>query len=210
MLSFTKQTGRRILIAFIGLASLIGCDPMARYEFLSFFFDGVPDPNSVEPVLTVIDTTVVQPTTGEDSAVIAVRRRGPSRHKPGKDCQRCHGSGSRRNHKQLNKPIPALCYDCHNDYTLAPEYVHGPVAVGDCLFCHDAHESRNEKLLKEPLPLLCYQCHPENMIASVAIHQENPREICTKCHDPHRSLDKMLLRSNGEVMDETETHNLLE
>ena len=209
MLSFPKQTGRRIVIAFIVSSSLIGCGSMARYKILTFFFDGVPLPGSDEPELTATDNIALEFPTQEEPLDLSGPRQGPSRHKPTKDCQRCHAKGSQWNRKQFKKPIPNLCYDCHTDYTLSPAYVHGPVAVGACLFCHEAHESRYNKLLKEPMPKLCYQCHEEEIIFSVEIHQENPKAICTKCHDPHISFDKKMLRSYGEVMDEPETHNLI-
>ena len=192
------QTKRIIgTVALLPLAAVIlviGCDPSVRHEVLSFFFDGVPplgtDLSPGEPGSVVSRPKKWLP--AEKPAREVDPQALSSRHQA-RDCQKCHAAASRWDGKQLLRPVPGLCYDCHTDYK-ADAYVHGPVAVGVCLFCHKSHQSKFPKLQTNRLPDLCYLCHAEEDIASIAAHQGEAVAICTRCHDPHAGSDRILLK----------------
>ena len=107
-------------------------------------------------------------------------------------CDRCHIM-KRQGRRVTNKPIPQLCYNCHEDYKEKSKHVHGPVAVGACMFCHKPHNSMYVHLLKMNQPDLCTRCHEMEDYSS-EVHESSADQLCTKCHDPHASSRKMFLK----------------
>ena len=137
------------LLIFLAGASfsilLIGCsDPQKRYQVLSFFFDGVPDPNAPQ----------------KHSTKAASNGRGRTFvHKPFADnlCNTCHSNSTDIFARaQVRGDI---CLDCHSNIPTEHAVMHGPVAKDLGSFCHAAHQSVNEHLLKTPVPKVCTQCH---------------------------------------------------
>ena len=190
-----------IVLPILGLITALGfeagCDPETRYKVLTLFFDGVPAPGSAEAAAEQSLVTIGQAQVSDSELVatsdLEAQKRG-SRHPPARDCQRCHAEGARWGRKQFKKPVPALCYDCHTQYSAATQAViHGPVAVGVCLFCHNPHESGYANLQRKPEPELCYQCHQQEDVMDVADHQAIADQVCTQCHDPHISPFEKLL-----------------
>ncbi|OHB74082.1 MAG: hypothetical protein A2Z25_11020 [Planctomycetes bacterium RBG_16_55_9] len=162
---------------------------------LDYFFDGVPplgqDPFEAGP----FDPNAQQLDQTGQALIWYV-------HEPIKECTNCHRWPKRRGFSAetyLIAPVPKLCYNCHDDYTVKASFVHGPVAVGQCLVCHSdpPHKSRIEHLLKEPEPKLCYLCHDVSMIELIPAHLPGQTSACSDCHDPHSGSTKALLKSSS-------------
>jgi len=206
--NFTDRKSRSIKKCSITAAAMVcaffvflGCDRQSRYKVLTFFFEGVPDPNAVRAkaavsVSTGIDentkTIIIEkPKTPAELALY--KQKHHSRHKFLKDCDKCHEGGLRTGIKELRQPMPDLCYSCHKDFSRLGKYLHGPINVGECVFCHDLHGTLYIKLQKEPQPKLCYNCHRRESISEIENHKKVLDLICTECHDPHvSSLPKMM------------------
>jgi predicted CXXCH cytochrome family protein len=178
-----------MMLVFFGIF-LLSCDEVERHKALTFFFDGVP-PLGPEGLLEEpLDANALElAETGQTPAWYV--------HEPRKDCSNCHGKRKQRSFSSqiyLTAPVPKLCYNCHDDYTLSAAFVHGPVAVGQCLFCHNPHKSKIEHLLIAPEPGLCYQCHDKKTIELIAAHLPKQLSSCTDCHNAHASSTKALLK----------------
>lgn len=171
------------------------CAPATRYRVLSFFLDGVPDPNAPK-----IDATANLPTTGPTSAAAASAGAAPRAtlfpHKPYRDgqCAGCHDLET----GQLVRPVEqGLCLNCHRNVPGDVRYVHGPVAVNACTMCHHYHASPFEKLLlKEPLPT-CFRCHDREDLTPGEHHAEIEQVGCVICHDPHGGPERFFLKRTG-------------
>jgi predicted CXXCH cytochrome family protein len=171
-----------VLLCIAVLAIVIGCDKAERHKILTFFFDGVPplsfeylDPNS--------------PDYAEQLKKLEQASRGSS-HNTGKECFTvCHDKSGIH-----FKPVPELCYTCHDDYSKQGVYVHAPVLVGDCLFCHREHESRNRFLMRYSIPTLCFKCHDKDAVALIENHNNEEYNLCTGCHSGHATSNKHLLK----------------
>lgn len=124
-----------------------------------------------------------------------VKQMKKTRHQAVRVCRQCHASGSSHRARRFNKPIPQLCYDCHEDHRVSNKYVHGPVVVGACLFCHRPHVSTYQHLLKVSQPRLCIRCHDKENYPLSELHRDVSDQLCTECHDPHGSADPMFLKA---------------
>ncbi len=187
----TLLNRRNVVFLIIIVLIVSACSSSSSYGILSFFFDGVPDPNKqkVETENIVIDTTKTR--TRESILKKANPKyvlHGPYRAKL---CNDCH------NMKQgfkLLKQEPELCYQCHDDFRKTAKFMHGPVAAGYCTECHHPHRSQNPKLLLEPGQKLCFKCHTENDIKANEEHPDIEGENCVECHDPHGNNEQYFLR----------------
>ena len=163
--------------SFLSIA-LIGCaDPQKRYEVLSFFFDGVPDPNAPQK-----QSTKVSP-TGRRTFV----------HKPFADnlCNSCHLNTTDIFARAQVKGD--VCLNCHANVPTQHAVMHGPVVNNACQMCHSPHSSAVPHLLKQPAPAVCTQCHePETM---TLMHKPpfDPKQSCIDCHSGHGGSDHKLL-----------------
>ncbi len=173
---------KKILIPFSLLALLallfVQCTPEKKYSILSFLFDGVPNP---------AESTVSTPTTGNDSTspILAIFTKPESYlHKPFAEekCKSCHDDGFSNS---LIKPMPELCYSCHQDFGAKFQNLHGPVASGNCIACHDQHEAKFEKLLKREGQDMCLYCHETKQVFKNKVHEKVGSANCTTCHNPH-------------------------
>lgn len=126
-----------------------------------------------------------------------------------KECESCHRWSAEQRAVVVNKDVPALCYDCHNEKKAQVENsvsVH-PIA-GDCLTCHATHGSEEKHVMKEDVYSLCTSCHEEQSINHpVGRHPlrfaqlGNGDEIsCISCHNPHGSETENLLNAPGGRM----------
>lgn len=185
--------GRRggALVAALFLAGWVlaawgGCTPARRYKVLTFFFDGVPDPNA---------RPATQPAEGEGTRVVTGRR-GETvyLHKPydQNKCSECH-PGSGRTFESFEPVSAVVCAKCHPNVPTQYAFMHGPVAVKQCLLCHQPHEARVEHLLNEAPPKLCMKCHVPGMLASDEAHQD-PKRNCLDCHYGHGGRARFFLR----------------
>lgn len=184
---------------------LSACAVEKNHRLLSFFFDGVPDPNAPEkveeaeqPAIDVANLTSVQ------RAAMLGRKVGAAEvvvvfHKPvqERDCQGCHQGGGVTGGATFNlvptllDQPPGLCWRCHDEPTY--EYVHGPAANGSCLICHQPHQSLHKQLLPMPEVELCRTCHTPEVFSTWEQHEAVGSRQCTECHGAHGSDRPSLL-----------------
>jgi len=161
----------------------IGCSVEKHYELLSFFFDGVPDPNAPDDLF--------RDRSG--------RLRRPSvMHPPFKEgaCEKCHvGAGTFGLTFSGYSDVKAqVCFKCHDTLLDAYPLLHGPVAAGGCLWCHEAHLSQYAHLLKTTTPELCMDCHGFSLRATPDGPHEDLERDCLDCHLAHGGRTRFFLR----------------
>jgi predicted CXXCH cytochrome family protein len=171
-----------IFTFFICLIPLSGCSPSTRYKVLSFFFDGVPDPDMIEGAVSMDWKKRGREGKGERQRV--------GEHGPfaAKMCDGCHKRGS----NELILPIEKLCLNCHN-LQIEKRLIHGPVIAGGCRICHEPHGSGQPYLLVSESERFCFYCHNERSVLKNPVH-EGPEIKCTDCHDAHASDNEYLLK----------------
>lgn len=184
-----------LLLGFIFIVFLISCTSERKFKVLSFFFDGVPDPNAKDIVAEI---------RGKDSlaniaiALPKLKQDKPEFyfHKPYEEekCISCHQEGFSN---RLLKPLPELCYTCHQDFNSKYKVLHGPVASGYCTACHDHHMAKLDKLLLRPGQDLCLSCHESRQIFQNSKHEKIGSENCIDCHNPHGGENLSFLNSNS-------------
>lgn len=165
------------------LASFFGCSQQKRYDVLTFFFDGVPNPGGVK---------------GGPAPVAYV-------HKPYAEnkCGSCHASDdidmSISRAVDIAEIPPTVCLKCHQGVTTEYPVMHGPVVSVQCLLCHAPHDSTLPYLLTGTSPRLCGQCHtPENMVPVRPEHNDAKAD-CLSCHFGHGGPSHGLLRPKQPV-----------
>ncbi|MFG0286306.1 MAG: cytochrome c3 family protein [Phycisphaerales bacterium JB039] len=155
-----------------------GCSPQRRFEVLSFFFDGVPDPSA--PAFAAGQPLRESPTY--------------SIHKPYAEerCSDCHTG--RFNMQSLDSGI---CMKCHENVPTEQPRMHGPVAAMACLWCHSAHESAYAHLLKGPARQVCTACHEPALLDAQAVPEHADESVsCLQCHYGHGGVTRHFLRSD--------------
>ena len=174
------RSSKALLLVFVIATTFTACAARTSYQVLSFFFDGVPDPDKV---------VTAQAGNGNGNAAQKQTTKylghGPFEAKM---CNACHVKGS----NALVKPIQELCLMCHQ-LDIKKKYVHGPVAVGGCRVCHDPHGSGRAYLLVSQSQGFCFYCHNEQSVSRNPVHQ-GVTGSCTLCHDAHGSNEKYLLK----------------
>jgi predicted CXXCH cytochrome family protein len=180
-----------------------GCDRQARHKVLTFFFEGVPPLDSSRRVVQTEDGGITvyegQEVVFDEQAIRKLAQNQGSKHESVGECNKCHIGGTSTGQRKMAKPLPDLCYSCHEKFETLSGFPHGPIVVGDCVFCHDAHQSRYVNLQKAPQPELCYLCHRSEDMSDIIEHQEKEKIICTDCHDPHTGTTMMRLKSTEET-----------
>jgi predicted CXXCH cytochrome family protein len=160
-------------------AALAGCSIEKNYKVLSFFFDGVPNPDAMKNA-----------SAAERQAAM---RQSPTYvvHAPfaQEKCDQCHAG------MQFGQLSSAVCLKCHAEKPGQHEFMHGPVAAGACLWCHSPHESAFASLLKQDARSTCVQCHAPGMLHSTRVpeHADAARS-CLDCHDGHGGSVRYFLR----------------
>jgi predicted CXXCH cytochrome family protein len=174
----------RIIVCGLLVAglSLYGCAPKTRYKVLSFFFDGMPNPEM--PVKK--ENAGKQNDEMSPMRAVTYRMHGPY---AARMCNGCHTPGS----NVLILPPDKLCFRCHK-LDLSKKYVHGPVAAGGCLKCHDPHGSAYPYFLVADPATFCLRCHDKKDIAKNEAHKGIEGQQCTTCHDAHSSDKEYLLK----------------
>jgi predicted CXXCH cytochrome family protein len=162
------------------LLSITGCEtPAKRYRVLSFFFDGVPNPNA--PRLAA---------QGSEDSIQTVAGAGGARtrvyvHKPYDEghCYECHGEA--KEFFEFKPMGSEVCLKCHRKELDKYPVMHGPVASAECLLCHAPHESQYTKLLKEPSPQVCVRCHLPELLPQEPAEHQSASVSCLNCHNAH-------------------------
>lgn len=174
------------LLISLSIALLVTCSPTEKYKVLSFVFDGVPDPDITEQ-----DTLLVAEATNNVNKNKNQFVANKFFHEPYKerDCSMCHDAVVRN---KLNEEQPALCYNCHDDFSDKYEVVHGPVAGGFCTECHTPHMGDYEKLLLRQGQEMCLKCHDSRDVFKNENHEDIGEESCTECHNPHGGEDQFM------------------
>ncbi len=182
-----------LLIWIVAVCIMTACSttPRTKYEWLSVFLDGVPDPNA--PIQESVPASFGQ--MGEPSmaaTVVAEMEPGRFFHAPyqERDCQACHASAYSN---KLILPAQELCFSCHFEWIGRVAFDHAPTLSGDCLECHLPHSSEFEHLLIDNGPQLCHQCHQEKLLSPIDAHIPGETAACYTCHNPHESTQKFLL-----------------
>lgn len=180
-------------LIFIVLTVIIitACGSTTKYQVLSTFFDGVPDPNEKQKELTdTIKTT--QMLSNQKPKLSTAKKPEFIYHPPYQNrmCSACHNI---QLGNALAKPIPELCYNCHENLTGKNPALHGPVAMGECSVCHSPHLSKNKFLLVRKGRDLCLHCHEATYVFENKNHFATEEYACLDCHDPHSGMDRFLL-----------------
>ena len=165
-----------------------GCAPQERYHTLTFFFDGVPDPNAPpKPKRGLGGAHMTM--MGQATTMVSMT----TRHKPweNKQCASCHPMDWGASNGQMAYPIVDLCVKCHPKIPQAYPKMHGPVAVKASDWCHNPHEAEQPHLLKYPPRKLCGQCH-EELSHSTKEHVDGVTS-CLDCHGGHGGPKRFFL-----------------
>lgn len=181
-----------IVLIAMGMALLSQCSPYAGKSVLHFFFDGVPETDSIsmqggDPEGIMADSSL------RSEGILAISDSESFVHYPygERECASCHNEQALGS---MLEPQPGLCYICHEDLAEQYSYLHGPVAGGYCTACHDPHRSESEKLLKMTGEALCFYCHEAKSVLGNDIHEELEGMLCTDCHNPHGGEDKYIFQ----------------
>jgi len=163
-----------------GLGLWAGCTvTKTNYKTLSFFFDGVPDPDAASKANAGAP--------GDTTLAVAVVQ-----HKPflEENCESCHKTQYRPSRND-----PSSCLACHDKVLNQHQWTHGAVAGGACLWCHSPHESARKWLLRAPDRKLCMQCHSASMMNgdTVPAHAD-PKSGCIECHFGHGGETSLMLK----------------
>ena len=133
----TTESFKIWFILLLAIFAISSCAPERQYRVLSFFFDGVPDPNR--------NTIQASDSTLADSNAVVGREVKPEyfTHKPYEEekCKSCHEEGFSN---ALIKAMPELCYSCNEHLKAQYEINQGCVEAGACLLDHDKHIFRYE------------------------------------------------------------------
>jgi len=184
---------RKILIIAVTLSTLVvSCSVEKNRGLLSFFFDGVPQPDSISAIIDESDQlvgTAGEPGDSTQARVIPVY----NLHYPyeEKECMSCHDENSPG---EMVLTEPDLCYMCHDDFSNLYEALHAAIELGFCTSCHNAHQSRNDYLLNITGQPLCTSCHDLDQVKQNEMHSDIGDTECTLCHNPHGGTDKYLMR----------------
>jgi len=180
-----------LIVALPAILMLSNCSPRAGHSILTFFFDGVPDHDSVSSASggtakEMSDTLALTDEATAEKKTVQVL------HYPyqEKECAVCHDQNSLGD---MVEPEPGLCYQCHEDFSYNYKFLHGPVAGGYCTACHHPHMAAEPNLLRRSGQALCLYCHEQLPDSWNEVHGDLGDMNCTECHNPHGGEDKNIL-----------------
>lgn len=184
-------------ILSIGLGGTLlatGCSSTpARHRWLTFFFDGVPDPQAVSR--TMQPELPRNPSTNATPALALALAEPPMVvHAPYADrkCMECHAS----NYSQrLKGEISTTCAACHKQFLVKARFTHAPLEDGQCTLCHNPHQAKEKFLLVKNSRELCFDCHEPEEVLKIKACGQASESSCTVCHNPHQENQKFLLHS---------------
>ncbi|MDH3980703.1 MAG: cytochrome c3 family protein [Gammaproteobacteria bacterium] len=211
-----------LVTLLVAAVTVSGCSQATRYDVLTFFFTGVPEPG--EEAASEARTAATTPTAREKrrSGLKFLGKAQFFMHGPfgAGQCERCHATAASKPFRtgkaqvsekvisqapsigpRLAFPWEELCVTCHSEKSPAAAkadglWQHGPVAKGWCTLCHSPHKSKRQyMLLKENNVELCTQCHSTNDLQITAQHKQDPAADCISCHNPHVGKSTFLLKA---------------
>ncbi len=172
-----------LIIGVVAIFGILGCQPETRYKTLSFFFDGVPNPQKKDQA----QSNNANNANKNAAEKVRYREHGPF---AAKLCGGCHVPGT----NNLIAPIEELCLRCHTTVVLTgKKKIHGPGASGGCKVCHEPHGSAYPYFLVADSKTFCLHCHNKSDIMKREVHQGQTVQ-CTTCHDAHSSDNEYLLK----------------
>jgi len=171
-------------------AALAGCSIQKNYKTLSFFFDGVPDPNAPAP--SAGNEKSFAPSLATPAAARMFRHKPYAEQK----CAECHTPDK----KQLVALKGELCLKCHQKQATQYPVMHAPMAAGQCLWCHEPHESDLPRLLKTTAPELCLQCHDRDLLPARIAEHQSEKANCLTCHLGHGGVKRSMLRADNPLI----------
>ena len=190
METLSRKSAVRVLLS-VFLIILYSCSSGTGRKVLTFFFDGVPQPDSSKR--TQKDSLLVK----ADKPLQAQQRQSRFLqenffHPPYKDkeCDDCHDMDT--GFKLIDK-LPELCFNCHDDFREELKVLHGPVAMGACTECHHPHLAKNKMLLKRTGQDLCLYCHDKADVLKNDAHEDLGDDNCTDCHNAHGGEEEYFL-----------------
>ncbi len=165
----------------------MSCNRQTTYDILSTFFDGVPDPNAKKEVKQ--DSTKLASNKNELRSLRGKKESEFVFHPPFQEraCTDCHNL--EEGNRLLEQP-PALCFNCHDDFSENYTYLHGPVVSGNCTGCHNPHMASEKKLLERTGQDLCLYCHEQKDVFKNEAHEGIDDATCIECHNPHGGDDQ--------------------
>jgi predicted CXXCH cytochrome family protein len=174
-------------ISVIIIVIFFGCSVEQTHNTLTFFFDGVP------PLYKLLVKTDSVSNSAVAAKVAARKKPDMYFHKPylERKCEQCHTPD-----RHLIMPQPALCYQCHTNFTETYKYVHGPVASGNCTKCHNQHNSQYPKLLSREGQQVCLYCHSTSLVFNNKYHRKIEDAECTLCHNPHGGKTRFMIKES--------------
>lgn len=167
--------------ALAGSVGWTGCSVDRHYRTLSFFFDGVPNPEA---------KAAAQGASGVTAAMRASATYTVHRPFAEERCGECH-----RGQLEFRGLDSRVCLKCHEGEKTRHARMHGPVAAGECLWCHLPHESAEAHLLRKAARQTCVQCHDASLLKDdgVPAHADAARG-CLECHSGHGGSAPMFLK----------------
>ncbi len=175
-----------VLLCLCAAGAWVGCSVERNYKVLTFFFDGVPDPNAPKPA------------ADSPAGLQLDIRQSPSYsiHRPYADdqCSECHADRQVR----IGGRDSTVCLKCHKETLPVHAVTHGPVDANACLWCHVPHESAYAVLFKAPARDVCSQCHTPEMLVSARVpeHADAGRS-CLECHFGHGGEQRYFLKPSA-------------
>jgi predicted CXXCH cytochrome family protein len=185
-MEFMRNKTLFLIIIIILIVNWSGCSVKKNYKVLTFFFDGVPDPEK-ERKTTHKQIPVKNGKNKAPREVIILKSKHPDF--VSNQCNKCHDKSATN---YLITDEKKLCFTCHKSTEFSGGFVHGPVAVNSCLFCHFPHESKNESLLKKATDHMCFECHKKEDQHSLS---DKNKGNCTHCHNPHTGKNRFFLKN---------------
>ena len=181
-----------LLLAVFMACFWTGCEIKVteqNYKRLSFWFDGVPDPNA--PVASARGGG-----GGGRGSTRPAQGQIVSRHKPfvEQKCNECHTAKGDKPEFAL---ATASCARCHEKVARQYPVMHGPVVSGACLWCHRPHDSTMPALLRADSSQLCTQCHDRRVLSSETAEHQAEKKGCLDCHTGHGGTDRRMLKAPG-------------
>ena len=180
--------------ALLVMIGLLGCSTAKDYKWLSFFFDGVPNPNA--------RTNAIVATAGVGSTnkapVVARPVSSLITHPPygDKACLECHESKFSVRMKGTQRQV---CFACHDDFLAKAKVKHAPAENSECTACHEPHFSPNKNLLLRTGRTLCTECH-DDPLAKAKVKHSPVESGCLECQSPHASTNKFLVKKAGKAL----------